>query len=90
MLVEAHRDSFDVAVLIAGDEDYVPLIQTVKEMGKAVYLVFFNEDKTGGLSQELILASDTYFPVTNFFCERWAPPSSIEFDVLTSAPGLST
>lgn len=72
MLVEAARDTYDVAVLIAGDEDYVPLVEAVKEMRKAVYLTFF-EREGDGLSDELKRASDTFFPLTQFFCERWDP-----------------
>ena len=39
-----------VAVLVAGDGDYVPLITEVKRLGKVVYVVFFNDY---GLSTEL-------------------------------------
>jgi uncharacterized LabA/DUF88 family protein len=39
-LIEAARDNYDVAVLIAGDEDYVPMAEGIKELGKSVYLAF--------------------------------------------------
>lgn len=85
MLIEAARDSFDVAVLIAGDEDYVPLVEGMKEMKKAVYLTFFDHPD-GGLSDELRLASDMFFDITGFFFERWAPTPPDELSFLTSAP----
>lgn len=87
-LVEAAKDTYDVAVLIAGDEDYVPLVQGIKELGKAVYLTFFNEPE-GGLSAELRRASDAFFPLGNFFRKQWTPspsetPATIE--LLTTGP----
>lgn len=60
-LVEAAKDTYDVALLIAGDEDYVPLIQGLKDLGKSVYLTFFDEPECG-LSPELRRVSDTFFP----------------------------
>jgi uncharacterized LabA/DUF88 family protein len=40
MLSHAHRDNYDFAVLVAGDEDYVPLVEAVKWEGKRVALWF--------------------------------------------------
>jgi hypothetical protein len=70
MLSEAHKDTYDVAVLIAGDEDYVPLVDEVKVTGKNVYLSFFDHAK-GGLSNELRLASDSFFDLTSAFASAW-------------------
>jgi hypothetical protein len=36
MLGHAHHDDYDVAVLFAGDGDYVPLVEEVKRLGKSV------------------------------------------------------
>ena len=33
------EDHYDVAVLIAGDGDYVPLVEEVKSLGKVVYVL---------------------------------------------------
>ena len=41
LLSNAYNDNFEVAVLVAGDGDYIPLISEVKRLGKVVYLVFF-------------------------------------------------
>jgi uncharacterized LabA/DUF88 family protein len=36
------RDSYDIAVIVAGDQDYVPAVQYVKDTGKRVINVSFN------------------------------------------------
>jgi uncharacterized LabA/DUF88 family protein len=37
----AHLDRFDVAVLVAGDEDFVPLVRRIESLGKHVLLAHF-------------------------------------------------
>jgi uncharacterized LabA/DUF88 family protein len=56
MLLHASRKNYEVAVLVAGDEDYVPLIEAVKLEGRRV-LLWFIED---GLSAVLRRAVDRY------------------------------
>lgn len=68
LLSHAFFDNYDVAVLIAGDGDYVPLVQEVKRHGKVVYVSFFEDE---GLSKELWMASDFYFEMKPFFLDRW-------------------
>lgn len=68
MLVNAFHDNYQVAVLYAGDADYVPLIQEVKRMGKVVYLGFFKDQ---GLADELRLECDSFFDVTEVFLANW-------------------
>jgi len=41
MLSHAFLNNYDVATLIAGDADYVPLVEEVKRLGKVVYVLFF-------------------------------------------------
>jgi uncharacterized LabA/DUF88 family protein len=36
MLSHAFRDNYQIAVLVAGDGDYVPLVEEVKRLGKLV------------------------------------------------------
>ena len=67
-LSHAFLDNYDVAVLVAGDGDYVPLITEVKRLGKVVYVAFFRDC---GLSTELHLAADMFFEIEDFFLERW-------------------
>lgn len=57
MLTHAHRKNYDVAVLVAGDEDYVPLVEAVMAEGRRVCL-WFVED---GLSPLLKNRVDFYY-----------------------------
>jgi uncharacterized LabA/DUF88 family protein len=57
MLTHAHRKNFDIAVLVAGDEDYVPLVEAVGAEGRRVALWFISS----GLSPALVAAADHYF-----------------------------
>jgi len=68
MLVNAFHNNYDVAVLYAGDGDFVPLVEEVKRMGKVVYGVFFS---TEGLSDELRLACDSFTDITDPFLASW-------------------
>lgn len=73
-LSHAFLGNYDVAVLIAGDGDYVPLITEVKRLGKVVYVAFFREC---GLSTELHLAADMFLDMEQFFLERWRKANSM-------------
>jgi uncharacterized LabA/DUF88 family protein len=68
MLSHAFLDNYDAAVLVAGDGDYVPLVEEVKRRGKIVQVVFFAEH---GTSQELRLASDGFEDLTKNFLALW-------------------
>lgn len=70
MLSNAFRNNFDVAVLIAGDGDYVPLVEELKRLGKVIYVMFFRQN---GLSAALRLSSDMYFELDEFYAQQWAP-----------------
>jgi len=54
MLLHAARKNYETAVLVAGDEDYVPLVEAVKSEGRSV-IVWFVSD---GLSPSLKRAAD--------------------------------
>ena len=38
LLVHAFLDNYDVAVIVAGDGDQVPVVEGLKRLGKVVYL----------------------------------------------------
>ena len=59
MLQHAHRDNYDIAILVGGDEDYVPLVEAVKSEGKRVALWAL----PSGLSPALRKASDHYWDI---------------------------
>jgi hypothetical protein len=56
MLVNAFNQNFDVGYLIAGDEDYVGLVNEVKRYGPIAKGAFFQH----GLSEELYLTFDSF------------------------------
>jgi uncharacterized LabA/DUF88 family protein len=68
ILGHAYRDNYDVAVLLAGDGDYVPLVVELKRLGKVVYVAFFENH---GLSKELWLEADMFFELEPFFFDQW-------------------
>jgi uncharacterized LabA/DUF88 family protein len=70
LLGNAYRDNYDAAVLVAGDGDYVPLVEEVKRLGKVVHVVFFGE-RNRGLSPELRLASDRFWEFEHAFLDYW-------------------
>jgi uncharacterized LabA/DUF88 family protein len=75
MLGHAYRDDYDVAVLFAGDGDYVPLVEEVKRLGKGVRVASF---EGSGLSDDLRLAADTVMYSDEFFLHLWKEYKQIE------------
>ena len=70
MLAHAFEHHYDIAMLFAGDRDYVPLIEEVKRRGKNVYVFFFG-GKDLGLAEEMRLVADKFFDITNVFLQAW-------------------
>ena len=68
MLSNAHQGNFDAAILIAGDEDYVPLVEEIQHMGKIVIVGFFANQ---GLSQHLRRQADCFAPLDDYLINRW-------------------
>jgi len=68
MLSHAFRGNYESAVLVAGDGDYLPLVEEVKRLGKQVHIWFFEGE---GLSPDLKLSADVFFDLTNRFIDRW-------------------
>jgi hypothetical protein len=59
MLSHAHRGNYDLAILVGGDEDYVPLIQAVMAEGRRVIVWAL----PSGLSPTLARAADHLFNI---------------------------
>lgn len=59
MLTHAHRKNYDIAILVAGDEDYVPLVEAVQNEGRQVVLWMLEN----GLSRPLRKACDHYWNI---------------------------
>ena len=69
LLSGAYNNNFDRAVLVAGDGDYVPLINEVKRRGKVVHVLFFENE---GLSDDLRLACDYLWGgFEGLFIKQW-------------------
>lgn len=49
MLVGAYDNFYDTAILVSGDEDFKPVVRTVRKLGKKVENIFFR----GGSSSRL-------------------------------------
>jgi uncharacterized LabA/DUF88 family protein len=73
VLSHAFLGNYQVALLVAGDADYVPLVQEVKRLGKLVYVAFFEDD---AIAQDLRLAADRFFGMREFFLDHWRPAPS--------------
>jgi|SRR5215472_2124427 len=70
LLSLAYKDAYDVVCLIAGDQDYVPLVKEVKRSGKQVYISFFTGGSDAGLSEALRLEADLFLDLTGLFDVR--------------------
>lgn len=46
LLTHSYKNNFDVAVLVAGDNDYVGALQAVKDNGKNVEVALFGKERT--------------------------------------------
>jgi uncharacterized LabA/DUF88 family protein len=60
MLMHGFHKTYDTAVIIAGDEDYLGLVQDVKRLGLIVVGMFY---ETKALSPKLHLAFDHFIPL---------------------------
>ena len=60
MLFQAFMGNYEIAVLVAGDGDFVPLVEEVKRLGKRVVVVFW---ENSGLNPELRRAADEFTPL---------------------------
>ncbi len=69
MLSGAYKHTYDTAVLVAGDGDYVPLLDEVRRQGRRVVVMFYGE--ANGLSPALRLAADAYVNLENWTVRRW-------------------
>jgi uncharacterized LabA/DUF88 family protein len=69
LLAHAFQCHLDVAVLVAGDADYVPLVEEVQRLGKVVFVAFFAA--SDGLNPRLREASDAFLSMDQFFQEQW-------------------
>jgi len=66
MLSNAFRGNYDIAVLVSGDGEYVPLVEEVKSLGRRVHVHFLGRHA----HPELRLAADAFEDMTPVIL-RW-------------------
>ncbi len=60
MITHNFKNNYDVAILVAGDNDYVGAIQAVKDNGKHVEVALFGKE---GTSRQLRSVADMILPI---------------------------
>ncbi|MCD6452840.1 MAG: NYN domain-containing protein [Dehalococcoidales bacterium] len=64
MITHSFRDNYDVAVLVAGDSDFVGALQAVKDNGKNVEIALFGKETT---SRSLRVVADKVITIDGRF-----------------------
>lgn len=70
VLTLAGEGHYEVAVIFAGDGDYVPVVEAVKRLGRHVVVGFF-EGAQNGLSDELRIAADDFVDLGPALVSAW-------------------
>jgi uncharacterized LabA/DUF88 family protein len=68
MLSKAYENHYDMAVLVAGDEDFLEVVKSVKNTGKRVIGVFFRSH----ISENLMNSFDRCFIINKEWIQRFA------------------
>ncbi len=61
MITHSFKNNYDVAILVAGDNDFVGAIQAVKDNGKNLEVALFGKEQT---SRQLRVVADRVIPIT--------------------------
>jgi uncharacterized LabA/DUF88 family protein len=64
IITHSFKNNYDVAVLVAGDNDYVGALQAVKDNGKNVEVALFGKERT---SRQLRVAADKVITINGRF-----------------------
>jgi uncharacterized LabA/DUF88 family protein len=67
VLSDAFLDNYDAMVLIAGDRDYLPVVEAVKRQGKLVTIAFFEDV----VHDDLRHAADGFIDLTETLERSW-------------------
>ena len=68
VLTLAGEGRYEVAVIFAGDGDYLPVVEAVKRLGRHVVVGFF---AANGLNDELRIAADDFVDLTPHLVRCW-------------------
>lgn len=66
MVSKAYEDHYDIAILVAGDDDFLDIVKAVKNAGKRVVGEFFEKH----ISEELRQSFDYKVPLNSTFFEN--------------------
>jgi len=66
MLTHANKKNYDIAILVAGDGDYVPLVEAVKREGCRVFVWFLRN----GLHKKLEQTADSFWDMGKVLLEK--------------------
>ncbi len=61
MVAHAYKNSFDVAIVVSGDRDFVPAIQHIQSTGKRVEVAAYED----AFSNEMLRMCDVYHKLDN-------------------------
>jgi uncharacterized LabA/DUF88 family protein len=75
MITHSYKNNYDVAILVAGDNDFAGAVQAVKDNGKHVEVALFGRQ---GTSQELRSAADMVIDVNARFLKDCWKDSSLK------------
>ena len=67
-LTLAGEGAYEVAVILAGDGDYVPVVEAIKRLGRHVVVGFFADS---GLNDEMRIAADDFIDLTPILVSSW-------------------
>ena len=70
MMNHAIRNNMTKAVLLSGDKDFKPLVESLVNMGMLVYV----SSEARSTSSELKYAADSYIPLSFFDYYKWSSP----------------
>lgn len=82
LLVNAYRNTFDVAIIASGDRDYIPVIEHRKSQGKKVKIASFESALSHGVrfvADEVLLLDDRLTDLSRFKRVYFCPECGKEF-----------
>ena len=82
LLSNAYRDRYDVAVVISGDGDFIPVLSEVRRLGKQVILMALSS----GRSPKLAWSSDYFKCLNELFLRAWRASKGVKGKALRESP----
>lgn len=78
MQKQAYQNSYDVAILVSGDQDFVPVVQEIQELGKRVEIASFKESA----GEMLIESGDDFIEIDTLPVLEMVSPAEISKEVI--------